>query len=414
MVLYTPGYSIRIKGIPCENLKSVLRNPAEIKDVNLRSLIINLLAQARDSVNKWESQKGSPFTPECLIIHVGCECNFKCTYCYASIDKTGNRNMRGFPDPIAIKKVAGYITEQLKSDSPKMVLAFHGAGEPSYNWDRLTNTLQTIKKISELNDVKLFKYIATNGCLDEKQTRWLAENMDLIGLSCDGPPDIQFTQRGSGRNNHLPVEKICRIILSTGGRFDFRVTVTPETVERLPEIAEYLIEECRAGNIRVEPVYLAGDKGFREEDAEIFFNKFITARDLAQKHKTGISYPGVRIHELHSTYCDVSRNVIRLTADGKTRNCFCFISDREGFITGKYNYSKSKFILKADIKELKNKAFTIPDDCYNCINIYHCSRGCPDFCLFENDYYLYPKLNSFRCRLHQLIAVDYAVAMAVT
>jgi len=70
MVLYTPGYSIRIKGIPCENLKSVLRNPAEIKDVNLRSLIINLLAQARDSVNKWESQKGSPFTPECLIIHV--------------------------------------------------------------------------------------------------------------------------------------------------------------------------------------------------------------------------------------------------------------------------------------------------------------------------------------------------------
>ena len=412
MVLYTPGYSIKTNEIPSGELQSIFMNPSGISDRELRILVLNLLEKAKDADRKWELQKRTPFNPECLTIHVGNECNLNCAYCYAAIDKTGNRKITGFPrfDPLA--SALEFLTERVSSNSKRLTVAYHGSGEPALHWDRLTAACSYIERITGQKEIELFSYIATNGCLDEGQTNWLAEHMDLIGISCDGPPDIQMAQRKPGRTQYLPIEEVCERILDKGGRFDIRVTVTRDTVLRLPEITGYLIEKCRAGNIRIEPVYLAGDKAFKEEDADIFFDQFLKSGKIAGKHSVGFGYSGIRMEELHGTYCDVSRNTVRLTADGKTRNCFCFMNDREEFITGGYNEFKSLFSLRTDIDELKSKAYQIPVDCNKCINVYHCSRGCPDFCMFDNGYYEHWQLMPFRCRLHQLIAVDRAIAIA--
>jgi radical SAM protein with 4Fe4S-binding SPASM domain len=414
MVLYTPGFSIKTGEISSAELRSLFRNPAAIADLELRISIVGLLEKAKAVTKKWELQKQTPFTPECLILHAGRECNFRCTYCYAASDKTGNGNNIGFPGSEAIECVSRYIAEKVSRNSQKLTVAYHGSGEPTLHWDQLTIAFRNISRIAEQKKIRLFNYIATNGCLDEGKTDWLAEHMDLIGISCDGTPDIQSAQRKTGQIHYPPIEKVCERILDKGGKFDIRVTVTRDTVLRMPEITWYLIEKCRARNIRIEPVYLAGDNSFKEDDANSFFDQLTKSGEIARKHGIGFGYAGIRMAELHGTYCDVSRNTIRLTADGKTRNCFCFLSDKEEYITGVYNESQSSFSLRADIDEIKSKAYQIPEECHNCINVYHCSRGCPDYCLFENGYHEHRQLNPFRCRLHQLIAVDSAIATAIT
>jgi len=414
MVLYTPGFSIRTLEIASEELQSLFRNPTGIADPELRVSIIKLLEKAQDNNKKWTQKKRSPFTPECLIIHAGRECNFSCTYCYAASDKTGNSSIIGFPASEAVEGVFRYMAERVTWNSRKLTVAYHGSGEPTLHWECLTGAFHNISRIAAQKEIRLFNYIATNGCLDEGQTDWLAEHMDLIGISCDGTPDIQSAQRKTGLIHYPSVEKICKRILDKGGRFDIRVTVTRNTVLRMPEITGYLIEKCSARNIRIEPVYLAGDQSFKEEDADTFFEQFTKSEKIAREYGVGFGYAGIRMSELHGTYCDVSRNTIRLTADGKTRNCFCFLSDNEGYITGGYNESKSSFSLRSDLYEIKNKAYQVPHECHNCINVYHCSRGCPDYCLFENGYHEHRQLSPFRCRLHQLIAVDTAILTAIT
>lgn len=412
MVLYTPGLSYKTADIPIRELQSFFMNPSGISDIELRGPIMNLLEKAEDAERKWEFQGQEPFVPECLTIHVGNDCNLDCEYCYAAIDGTGNRNLKGFPGSEVITASLEFIAERPGGNSKRLTVAYHGSGEPTLHWNRLTDTCDYIEQYARRKEIQLFTYIATNGCLDEEQIDWLAKHIDLIGISCDGPPDIQIAQRRSGQKKYPPIEKVCKRILYRGGMFDIRVTVTRNTVLRMPEITDYLIEKCRARSIRMEPVYLAGDRAFREEDAEVFVDQLNKSKTIASSHGAGLSYSGIRLGEIHGTYCDVSRNTVRVTADSKARNCFCFMNDRKEFITGGYNDLTSSFSLTADINELKRKAHMIPAECFKCINVYHCSRGCPDFCLFENGYNKQQQFNPFRCRLHQLITVDHAIASA--
>jgi sulfatase maturation enzyme AslB (radical SAM superfamily) len=192
--------------------------------------------------------------------------------------------------------------------------------------------------------------------------------------------------------------------LEKSGKFDIRVTVTRETISQLESITAYLIEECHTRNIRIEPIYLAGDNGFSVEEADYFYERFTEARKFAKQRGVSLSYCGVRMEEQHGTYCDVLRNTLRLTADVVTRNCFCFMNNNPEYITGRFNSEKSFFDLVTGIQDLKEKALQIPDMCKQCINVYHCSRGCPDYCIYGNESDM--KFSEFRCRLHQLLAVE--------
>jgi sulfatase maturation enzyme AslB (radical SAM superfamily) len=404
IILYTPGFSLNIKEVSDPELIRILKNPDKIENHELRNAIISILKKAAEAVDKWEKQKETPFSPECLTIHVGSECNLNCSYCYSGAGGNENKALFGFPDPDAIRTLFRYIAERRIMNRDPFTVVFHGSGEPTFHWQELISSFQTISTIAEQHRLKIFTYIATNGCLEEEQIDWLSKNMDLIGISCDGPPSIHQKQRPSVSRNCIPIEEVCKRILKNGGQFDIRVTVTPETISQLVIITAYLIEECSTRRIRIEPVYLAGDNGFSVEEADFFYERFTEARKFAEQRGVSLSYSGVRLEEQHGTYCDVLRNTLRLTADDVTRNCFCYMIDKTEYITGRFNSEKSFFDLVPGIQELKEKAFGIPDECKQCINVYHCSRGCPDFCILGNGSDM--KLSQFRCRLHQLLAVD--------
>jgi uncharacterized protein len=405
MVLYTPGYSVRIKSITDSELLLLLADPDKIEDLNTRNDLLKLLRMAGEANTRWESQKRALFLPECLTIHAGNECNLNCIYCYSKNESTGNKTLSGFPDLNSVKIIIRHIAERVKEKSRRVTVVYHGSGEPAFHWEQLVESFNCISELARYHKLQVFNYIATNGCLSALQADWLAENMDLIGISCDGPPDIQRNQRQGNSGVYLSMEELCVRILKKGGKFEVRVTITKDTMLRQEEIVKYLIENLNARTIRIEPVYLAGRDAFQAKDADVYFDNFIRARDFAEKHSVKVDYSGVRLDELHGTYCDVLRNNLRLTADGLTRNCFSFMNNNAEFVTGRCLNDQSGYYINSEINELKKKALRIPHECNDCINVYHCSRGCPDFCIYA-EALNGTGLNGFRCRLHRLITVE--------
>ena len=404
--LYTPGSTLKIGKIKHHDLIEFLEKPEFAGSSVIRDGFTSMLRCAAEVSAKWERKKQEDFYPECLTIHVGSDCNLNCSYCYSRKGGEDNKILRGFPDHNSIITLFRYILK-MRADRPGVVtIVFHGSGEPTFHWQKFVNSLRDISEIARLAGQKIFCYLATNCCLDERQVDWLADNIDLIGISCDGPQSARQGQHDIYGKKFLSTERVCRRIYEKGGKFEIRATVTPDTIMKLKEITAYFVEECRAETIRVEPVFLAGENGFKTGDADFFFRIFSEAQDYAEIRGTTLGYAGVRMEELHGAFCDVLRNNLRLTTDDVSRNCFWFMSDNKDYITGSLKRERSSFSLNPGIREIKEKAAGIPETCNDCINIFHCSRGCPDYCVFRNDAPDFQFLNAFRCRLHQLFTIE--------
>jgi radical SAM protein with 4Fe4S-binding SPASM domain len=406
IILYTPGYILRlnhISGFSADDMEDNRFFSEILKNEPNGQFFLD---KAKENINKWESTRQVPFSVDCLTIHSGNECNRACKYCYAHDERTGNLDLVGFPDLTAIEILFKRMIKLAKNNSGRISVVYHGSGEPTFHWEKLVKCHESILKVAERHGLRIISYLATNGCLTSFQVEWLAKKMTLIGISCDGNPELQNAQRKPNRICQLTIPDICDRILTLGGHFDIRVTITPETISRQTEIVKYLISECHATNIRVEPVYHAKNNAFLAKDADIFLQHFNAAKNYAALYGAFFTYSGVRISELHGTYCDVLRNNLRLTSDGFTRNCFCFMHDKPMYITGKLECGKILSVEERHLRDLKNRAMLIPDKCKDCINMLHCSRGCPDYCIYYENTPKGGRFNEFRCRLHQLMTLD--------
>jgi sulfatase maturation enzyme AslB (radical SAM superfamily) len=405
-IVYTPGLYIVLDNTSDQWLTQQIKDPYRIADKKMQIAVLNLLDAAKRNVNGWENLKINNFSPECLTIHVGAECNFDCEYCYSRI-RNGNK-LVGFPKLEDIKSAFNYLAENSPDTTKPVTIVFHGSGEPTLHWEKLKEAHSWLSETAKHLGLNLFYYLATNGSLNKDQVAWIAWNIDQVGISCDGPPEIQQKQRSKSVITNLQLEEVCRILRMNGTLNDIRVTITPQTISKQLAIVQYIIDRLQAKRIRIEPVYLY-EYGFKSEHALDFFDNYISAKNYAEEKGVSLEYSGIRLQELHGSFCDVSRNTMRLTPEGCFRNCFCRFQDDDGFILGDISMH-SKVFMNDAITDIKQKAFNIPAECFKCINVYHCSRGCPDFCIYT-DQGISP-LDSFKCRLNQLIAVDLIKKMA--
>ena len=278
--------------------------------------------------------------------------------------------------------------------------------------------------------MRWFGYIGTNAILLEKEKiQWLSKNFDLIGISCDGPPDIQDIQRPAPDNNKSSqiVKQFARTIYDSKGQLEVRSTITPLTMKRQTEIVSYLCNHLYTAQIRFEPAYRQTNKGqlqFAKNHAEIFAENFLAAQNKANIYGCNLSYSGARLEEFHSSYCNILRDVLHLIPNGNATACFFCVdsnqSDNNDCIIGRYYENKCEFLLDQNKLFLhKKNVCRIPVQCKKCINIYHCNRGCPDLCFHNYNLDINKKkhmkqLNAFRCRLNKYLSVKWILHNALS
>lgn len=349
----------------------------------------------------WNDLHNAPFAPVCLTIYLSDTCKLNCVYCYARPSSRSRVQL----SLSSIRRAATIVAENCRSAGLPMTLVFHGGGEPTDDMGNLSQALKTVEEVAQTYHVEMLRYIATNGMLEPEGASWVAQNFDRVGISCDGPQDIQGVQRPiRGGTNSLPiVERTVEILHKHATPFDVRVTITPATYKRQEEIAAFICQKIAPKSIHVEPVYLGGrsqsDDCFKPEDDLEFANCFLRARDLASTHKirwsTSLSRPG----DIHGPYCNTGRAVLTILPDGTITGCFKTVSadTAMGLAIGNVGANDGAvYIDAAKVEEINNMAGNLSQECQNCFNRYHCTRGCPDFCPAQSNA---PITSSFRCRL---------------
>lgn len=422
-LLYTPGYGIYLRTPDADNLEiELLTNPfSSIEDV------VNLRKYAEKAQAGYSNWLARPYCPVCLTLYLNNTCNLSCAYCYSQIGDNSNQRVQIEEIIVGAKFVARNCVEQGKP----LTVVFHGGGEPALDFGLIQTALKEVYKIAGQNHLEVFRYIATNGVMSTGHAEWIARNFDLVGLSCDGPRSIQDKQRPlridipqhkNGSSSF--VERTAQILRKNEVNFDIRVTITPHSVDRQPEIAHYICDTLRPREIHAEPVYMrvrGSDPAiFPAEMAECFVSRFLEAREVSMKMGIPWYTSGTRIDEVNGPYCNYYRDVLNIIPGGWITACFkvsklSFYKDHP-LIIGWIDKHIGKITIDHNKLTSLREGFTYPlSQCETCFNRFHCTYLCPDYCVCQSNTVNKQsnEHNRFRCMVASMLAMKFIEEKAI-
>jgi len=369
------------------------------------------ICRTAQSASKRADPAHEAFSPECLTLFLNNACNLECRYCHATPGVESDQPIRDD----AVRAASSLVAASCAQRQCFFTLAFHGGGEPSLDRHRVDHIIEIAREEAGKHDVGLRTYIATNGVMSEDRARWLAGRFDLVGLSCDGPPDVQDRQRparGGGPTSDQ-VRRTAEILGQMGKPFHVRATVTRETIGRQAEIAAYFIGAYAPSEVRLEPVYTnpVGGKEFRSIDAKRFVAEFLAARRVGAAQNIRITTSLTRPASLYGRYCNVLRYVLNLVPGDVATGCF--LDSREADIVrrrvrvGAVNTASAGFELDQEhIEWLAERCSEIPSCCRDCLCCFQCTYGCPDVCVLQtslNDTGAEGTTAGFRCQANRFL-----------
>jgi radical SAM protein with 4Fe4S-binding SPASM domain len=414
-VLYTPGTLAVVELTHAEMIRQAWQHSTSLPDdPRIQRQMQWLADHARQAVAARALWLHEEFTPECLTVYLSNRCNLSCSYCFAADarSKSSPSPDDSFPliDDDSFTAAAVLVARNCRRKQKPFQLVLHGGGEPTLHWDLLQDLVCSSKAVASDHGIAWSGYIATNGVLPPERARWLGATFDRIGLSCDGPPDIQDNQRplaGQGPTSAW-VLRSAEVMRKEGAQLEIRATITPATVDRQQEIIDYLVRKLDVKTVRFEPEYRLDGKDRIPQNPEHWAQCFLEARRAAAALGTELSFSGIRLDEHHGPYCNTLRQTLHLTPDGWITACFlCVDGENPAYsnrIIGLFDREENRFILDDDrITELRRHGAAITGACRDCFAAYHCARSCPELCSINHAISPDDAEQSFRCRLNRAI-----------
>jgi uncharacterized protein len=326
--------------------------------------------------------KVEEFLPFQATLFLTSRCNLRCTYCYAD---AGKKDVE-MPWPVAKNAVDFVAANALKLGSGKMVVGFHGGGEPTVAWDLLVKITDYAHKIASENDLELEIYAASNGLLSPVQREYIAQNFSNLNISLDGPEDIQNTNRPTvgGKGSWLGIKETLDYFDQRSFPYGFRATITRVSVSRLNEIVSCFTREFKPEYIQIEPAWSCGrclTSGETPPDDKVFIKNFIAASKQARDSGVNIHYSAARLDTLTSKFCAAPGDNFTVLPEGIVTSCYEITEGddprAELFHFGRFSPEKGQFEFD-DAKLARLRTLTVDqfDHCSDCFCKWHCAGDC--------------------------------------
>lgn len=312
-------------------------------------------------------------------------CNLNCTYCY--IPHWGN-TVEPCDRTIDLEfAVAGM--KEFFSWAPEPNIRFFAAGEPTVGFQRMAEIVEEGRKLA---GDRLNVELQTNGYFNGRIADWVSDNIDILWISSDGPPEYQDAQRPSvsGAASSPTVERnIKRFAAHPTMQFGCRATFMSDNFDRQKEVLDYF----RSLGVK----YVCGAPAYSStvndhtpvptlvRFAQEFVPAFFYAQEIGMFYQTHLM---VNFDEEVDCYCRACTTPVcpQLTSDGYVSCCdwACFGEKYlngvlSQLIYGKWDREKKEIVYfperKADI-ERRNVEHLAEGDCKDCPILRNCAGGC--------------------------------------
>lgn len=313
------------------------------------------------------------------------ECNLSCGYCYSP--KLNSTVLE--TDKVIDIDFAKAGLEDYFSNTDSRAIRFFSAGEPTMAFDHLVKITELARKIG---GDKVTVELQTNGFFGADVRDWIAENVNSVWISCDGPPEIHKRQRPKNRRGSFLSDQTIydNISFFTKERSDIigvRTTVLEQNFHRQSEFVRFFIDMgvtkiCGAPaysstvnrNTSVPPLLAF---------SEHFVPAFHVARELGGFYLTHLI---VNFDEKSNIYCRSCLPDPHLTPDGFVSCCdWALLGPKylggvlQKLVYGHYNKTTKKIVYNTSkIIELRsrNADNLSQETCKGCDVLYNCAGGC--------------------------------------
>jgi uncharacterized protein len=341
--------------------------------------LLNLLAQPESE----PPPRQGDFVPTFLGLLPTRGCNLACEYCGFL---TPDESKKVMDLELARDAVNWYMDHVRRSGAPHAEVHFFG-GEPFCAEDVIDLAVTLAKRRAEEIGCSLRFEVATNGTFSEARCRWVADNLDTIVLSFDGPADVQNLHRPykNGAGSFEIVARNARILSAGDTNLFIRACVTSETVERMPEIAAWFYQEFRPSAVSFEPLQPTSwslSAGLHEPDPWVFAENYIAAARLLEAHGVEPIYAPSEISARQVTFCPVGKDFVIVSPDGTLSACYLLQRDWEaqgldlrlGYMDGRNGHAVH---LDADaVHRIRRMNVHNKSLCAPCFCKWHCAGGC--------------------------------------
>lgn len=320
------------------------------------------------------------FEPAFLGLIPTRDCNLACEYCNFV---TGGEREAVMSRETVRDAVAWYLDVVAQSGAQAAEVHFFG-GEPFCAEEVVDFAFHAARlRAAEIGCTVRFE-VATNGTFDEKRCRWVADSLDNVILSLDGPAEIQdrYRHRRGGQGSFESVARNARILSEGVAELSFRVCVTAETVDKVPEIAAWLCKDFFPTSVCFEPVQPTRQSeaaGLIPPDPLRFAQSFIQAAWILEDHGVDAVYAAADIQARRVSFCPVGSDAAIVSPDGGVSACYLLRRDWEStgldLRLGQLEHGSITLdrdgVASARSLNVWNKPF-----CADCFCKWHCAGGC--------------------------------------
>jgi len=372
-------------------LKKFIKN----KNIEIPAPLRNFL----ESKDVLEVDTKSPL-PYKLNLLLTTDCNLLCKYCYSE----GGKNKIYMTWEVA-KAAIDFITQRvLEEKKNELTIYFQGGGEPTLNWEVLVKSVKYGKEIAKKYGWHTKFRITTNGVLSGERAVWLANNLEFITVSFDGPKDIQNYNRPfpDGKGSFDIALKSVHVWDKMGFKYDIHSTIPKIFVSRMSDCVKFFAKNTKAETVGFFETERSGYALLRDDmhppTEEDFVNNFLKAKKVGEERNLNV-YCAKTNPLYFLTHLRGSEKVFTVTANGfvTTINEVDDITKpgAKKYIYGKYE--KGKFDIYWDrLHALDNILKKNIEFCKKCFCLYNCFLKEMKFKEFESKEQ-FMKANAKKC-----------------
>jgi len=323
-------------------------------------------------------QLDSRFRPTDAVLLMTNRCNLRCTYCYAN---AGDEPRPADMSWAVAKAVIDYVVGNSRhAGAQAPSLTFHGGGEPTVHWDLLVRAVAYAKAVEPCTRISM----SSNGIWTEAQRRFVCRNFADVSLSMDGVAEVQNRQRPrtGGQDSAADVWQSIRALDEAAVEYGIRMTVLPESVDRLAEGVRMICRDTKARAVQVEPTFTSSRGQYSDIDcgfADAFSERFMEAWRVGRAANRQVYYSGARPWVIAPVFCQAPLKAAVATADGRLVTCFEVFSELStlagGFTVGRIRDGRVEFD-RASLQAFLDEQQRRRQECVDCFCYWHCCGDC--------------------------------------